>query len=847
MSAHCGAMAGTVHDVRRRVPILQASATRGYAEPPLRAPGLVGRRQEVAEVKRLLAGHRLVTLTGIGGVGKTRLALHAVPGLARAFGDGAHVVQLVGVRDASLVPLAVIEALNILDASGCSPLQTLVDHVRDRELLLVLDNCEHLADACAELVATLLEESARVRVLATSRHRLALDGEHVLEVQPLATPSPGERLPANAALEYPALALFADRAAAVLPGFALTADNQDAVAALCRRLDGLPLAIELAAARLRVLGVRQLLERLDRRYRLLAESRADDRADDHGDDRAGDPAEDRAEEHAENRAGQHPRDPAGDTPGHDQALPRHRTLRAAVDWSHDLCTPQEQTLWARASVFPGSFDVDAVEEVCAGPGLDRDELVDALTGLVDKSLLVRDGDAVHARYRMLESIRQYGLDRLRETGDGAEEAARYRVRDWCLRFAEECERRWFGPDQPELVRRLHAELDTVRSALEFCLVTPGEARTGLRLAGHLWFFWFACGTWVEGRYWYERLLAAAPEPTRARARGLWALALMLLVQADPARAEPLAEESYELSLRLADDTEAAHTFLTRGGSALIRGDFGRAREVYEEALSRPPREDELMGLVGFKHVELAFVLTIQGEYDRATALCEEFRQTCLAAGEQWVHSYLLRMLAFAEWSKGDRARARTHARECLRLKRVVGDVLGIAMTLELLAAVHAGDGEGRPAAVLLGAADRIWRHTRSTTTRNESHGPVRRAAEERARRLLGESGFENAHREGLELSFDQAADYALGKRTAPRHPGLDGRLTRREAEVAGLIAQGLTNQQIADRLVVARRTAEGHVERILSKLGLTSRSQVALWAVGRHDVDNGRRTQEADT
>ncbi|MDN3021757.1 LuxR C-terminal-related transcriptional regulator [Streptomyces sp. S.PB5] len=844
----------------------------------------MGRRQEVAEVKRLSAGHRLVTLTGVGGVGKTRLALHAVPGLARAFGDGAHVVQLVGVRDASLVPLAVIEALNILDASGRSPLQALVDHVRDRELLLVLDNCEHLADACAELTATLLAESARLRVLATSRHRLAVDSEHVLEVQPLATPSPGERLPANAALEYPALALFADRAAAVLPGFALTADNQDAVAALCRRLDGLPLAIELAAARLRVLGIRQLLERLDRRYRLLAEDGDDDRAGDRGRDRAGDRAEghagDRAEgrsgdraadgagAHARDRAGQHPRGRAKDrteqqhprhrAPSHpgdrppglpatDHLLPRHRTLRAAVDWSHELCTPQEQTLWARASVFPGTFDVDAVEEVCAGPDLDRDELVDALTGLVDKSLLVRDGDAVHARYRMLESIRQYGLDRLRETGEGAEDAARQRVREWCVRFAEECERRWFGPDQPELVRRLHAELDTVRSALEFCLDTPGEAQTGLRLAGHLWFFWFACGTWVEGRYWYERLLAAAPEPTRARARALWGLALMLLVQADAARAEPLAEESYELSLRLADGTEAAHTFLTRGGSALIRGDFERAREVYEQALSRPPRENELMSLVGFKHVELAFVLTIQGEYDRATALCEEFRQTCLAAGERWVHSYLLRILAFTEWSKGDRARARTHARECLRLKRVVGDVLGIAMTLELLAAVHAGDGEGRPAAVLLGAADRIWRHTRSTTTRNQSHGPVRRAAEERARQLLGDGGFGSAHREGLELSFDQAADYALGKRATPRRLGLDIRLTRREAEVAELIAQGLTNQQIADRLVVARRTAEGHVERILSKLGLTSRSQVALWAVGRQDAGHGHRTQEAET
>ncbi|MEV0221541.1 LuxR C-terminal-related transcriptional regulator [Streptomyces sp. NPDC050704] len=759
-----------------------------------RRTAFVGRRQETAEVKRLLAAHRLVTLTGTGGVGKTRLALHTVPRLERLHPDGIHLVQLVGVRDESLVPLAVIEALGIRDGSGRSPVRALVDRLGDRELLLVLDNCEHLVDACARLVETLLAETARVRVLATSRHRLGVTAEHVLEVRPLPTPSPGEPLPPNPALEYPALALFADRAAGPLPGFALTADNQDVVAALCHRLDGLPLAIELAAARLRTLGVQQLLERLDRRHRLLA--------------------------------------------GDEDSLSSHRTLRAAVDWSHELCTPQEQEVWARASVFAGGFDLDAAEEVCAGPGLGHDEIVDAVVGLVDKSLLVRDGDALFARYRMLESIRQYGLDKLREGGTGAEEWTRRRARDWCLRLAEECEQRWFGPDQPRLARRLHAELDNIRSALDFCLSTPGEGQAGLRTAGHLWFFWIACGTWTEGRHWLDRLLAAEPEPrpTRARARALWVLAMVLLGQGDTARAAPLADESYELALRLGDRAEAAHTFFTRGGAPLLSGDYPGARAVYEEAISRPPVEGELMSLVGFKYVELAFVLTLQGEYDRAMALCEEFRQTCLSHGEQWIHSYLLRVLALAEWSKGDRATAGTHAQECLRLKRVVGDLFGIAMTLELLAAVHVQDGEGRRAAILLGASRRIWQDTVSAVPDTESHGPVRAVAEGEARELLGDRAFKTAYREGLELSCDEAVGYALGERKTPGRPVLDGRLTRREAEVAELIAQGLSNQQIADRLVVARRTAEGHVERILSKLGFTSRSQVAVWAEGRRDV-----------
>ncbi|WOX14688.1 ATP-binding protein [Streptomyces sp. N50] len=765
--------------------------TRQNIGRPVRASSFVGRRQETAEVKRLVAAHRLVSLTGTAGVGKTRLVLHAVPRLARAFADGVHIVQLAGVRDASLVPLALIEALNIRDVSGRSPVRVLVDHLQDRESLLVLDNCEHLADACARLVETLLAETAAVRVLATSRHPLDVTAQHVLEVQPLATPTPGEPLPPRPALEYPALALFADRAAAVLPGFSLTEANQDAVAALCRRLDGLPLAIELAAVRMRALGVRQLLERLDRRYRLLADSTGDD-----------------------------------------DTLARHRTLRAAVDWSHDLCTREEQTVWARASAFAGSFDLGAAEEVCAGPGLDRDELVDAVAGLVDKSLLVRDGDAVHARYRMLESIRQYGLDRLREDGAGAEEAARRRVRDWCLDFVEECEERWFGPDQPELVRRLHAESDLIRSAFEFCLNTPGELRAGLKLAGHLWFFWFATGALVEGRYWLERLLAAAPEPTVARARALWALALMLLSQGNAVRAAPLVEEARELALRLGDEAEVAHTFFGRGGALLISGDYARARAVYEEALALPPREGESMSLVGFKYVELAHVLAIQGEFDRAMALCEEFRQVCLTYGEQWIHSYLLRILAFAEWAKGDQVAARVHARECLRLKRAVGDVFGIGMTLELLAAVNAREGEGRSAAVLLGAAKRIWQDAHVALDRTPSHGPVRTEAEEGARALLGE-GFKCAYREGLELTSDHAVAYALGERESAPRPVLDSPLTRRETEVAELIAEGLTNQQIADRLVVALRTAEGHVERILSKLGFTSRSQVAVWAQAR--------------
>ena len=296
------------------------SAPRRVHQPPVETTSFVDRRDELAEGRRLLATARLVTLTGPGGVGKTRLAGRIAARVERAFPDGVRFAHLAGLHDPALVPLAAADALGLHDHSEQPPLDTLVERLRDRRLLLVLDNCEHLLSACAELAAALLHGTSGVRILATSRHRLALTEEHLLDVRPLPVPDPDSDL--SAAATYPALALFADRAAAVAPGFELTPDNRAAVARLCRRLDGLPLAIELAAVRMRVLGVDQLVARLDDRYRLL-------------------------------------------TTGSPAVLPRHQTLRAAVDWSHELCTEAEQLVWARASVFAGSFDLEAAEAVCA--------------------------------------------------------------------------------------------------------------------------------------------------------------------------------------------------------------------------------------------------------------------------------------------------------------------------------------------------------------------------------------------------------------------------------------------------------------------------------------------------
>ncbi|WP_151479376.1 ATP-binding protein [Streptomyces albicerus] len=809
------------------------SAPRRDHQPPVETTSFVDRRDELAEGRRLLATARLVTLTGPGGVGKTRLAGRIAARVERAFPDGVRFVHLAGLHDPALVPLAAGDALGLHDHSDQPPLDALVEQVRDRRLLLVLDNCEHLLSACAELAAALLHGTTGVRVLATSRHRLALTEEHLLEVRPLPVPDPDSDL---SAATYPALALFADRAAAVVPGFELTPDNRAAVARLCRRLDGLPLAIELAAVRMRVLGVEQLVARLDDRYRLL-------------------------------------------TTGSPAVLPRHQTLRAAVDWSHELCTEKEQSVWARASVFAGSFDLDAAEAVCAdtdtstaadaaadpqpGPcpcpdagegeresgAVHPQDVLEAVAGLVDKSVLCREGGAGAVRYRLLDTLRHYGLEKLRQD-PGAEAAARRRHRDRFQEVAGECERRWFGPGQREIVARLRADQDNLRAALEFSLTVPGEVRAGLRLAGTLWFYWHACGAPREGRYWLDRALDAHPEPTHERARALWVAGLLAGCPEDLTRGRHRAEDARALARRLGDPAEVAHAEYLLGLMALFGDDLPAALEHYEAAVARNPVEGQLPSLTVLDQVELAASLAFLGHTDRAVQVCEKAHLVCEEHGEEWVRSYVLRVLALAYTEKKEWHRAEPHAREALRRKLAVHDVIGIGLTLDLLVVITAARDAHERAAVLLGGADRVWAGIDSNRFGSTTYNSARRESETRVREAVGPGDFERAYRRGGGLGLAGIVSYALQEPERPAVPGprgADGNpppdsvrgdprlasLTPREKEVAELVAEGLANQQIADRLVIARRTAEGHVERILGKLGFSKRSQIAAWVSAR--------------
>ncbi|WP_406414309.1 ATP-binding protein [Streptomyces sp. NBC_01614] len=798
---------------------MSGSAPRRDHHLPVETTSFVDRRGDLAAGRELLARTRLVTLTGPGGVGKTRLAARIAAAVRRTFPDGVRFVHLSGLDDPALVPLAA-DALDLHDHSAQPPLRALVEQLRDRRLLLLVDNCEHLLPACAELAAALLHGTTGVRILATSRHRLGLTEEHLLEVRPLPVPDPDGDLSSSEGC--PALALFADRAAAVVPGFRLTAANRAAVARLCRRLDGLPLAIELAAVRMRVLDIDQLLDRLDDRYRLL-------------------------------------------TGGSPAALPRHRTLRAAVDWSHELCTEREQLVWARLSVLAGSFDLETAEVVCAQEGasaspeepspagasvaaLRSADVLDAIAGLVDKSVLSRESGPDGTRYRLLDTLRHYGLDRLRRL-PGEEPAARRRQRDWMLRRATACERAWFGPGQREIVARLRADQDNLRAALDFGLTTPGERLTGLRLAGTLWFYWHACGAPREGRHWLDRALAANPEPTRERARGLWIAGLLAAATHNLTAGLALAREAHALARDLDDEAEAAHAEYVIGVVTLFMDDLPTALKHFEASVVRGPVPGQHLSLYGLDQVELACALGFLGEADRAVEVCERARRMCELHGEEWVHSYVLRMLALAHTVRGDWHRAERHARHALRLKLAVHDVIGIALTLDLLARVAAETGAHERAAVLLGAADHTWAGIDRDRWASAALKSTRRDSETRAREELGPSAFRRAYERGLGLDLAETVDYAVHDRSRP-HPstgpgepnaGRPGfprattglRLTRRESEVAELVAQGLANQQIADRLVIARRTAEGHVERILGKLGFSNRSQIAAWVAAQ--------------
>ncbi|WP_430332119.1 ATP-binding protein [Rhodococcus sp. ACT016] len=751
---------------------------------PLDLTSFVGRRDDVAEVKGLLSVSRLVTLTGVGGVGKTRLALRVAGDSQRAFSAGVWLVDLAELQDPDLVPDTVAAALGIQVLSSRPVTDLLIEHLADRHLLLVLDNCAHLVGAVARLVAMLLRSCAQLHILATSRQPLRIQGEYLLRVPPLELPEPDGREPGREPSRYDGVALFVERARAAVPGFELTAANEGEIVQICRRVDGLPLPIELAAARLRAMSVHQVLERLIDRYALLTASTRN-------------------------------------------VPTRQQTMRLCIDWSYELCTHEERQTWARLAVFAGAFELGAAEGIC---GTDTIDLLEVATSLVDKSILTCEDVGGVVRYRLLDTLREYGLDRLQEMDEYA--VMRRRHRDWYEQLVSELRRNWISPQQAEAKVRLEREQPNLREAIEFCLSTPGEADHGLRLAVALFPFWLSDGLLGEGRYWLDRTLnLQGGIPTVGKVKALSGACLLAGYQGDVAAGEEFAARGRDLAERLGDATSEALVLHAMGYLAAFAGDIPRAVDCLERALEVFRSERSVV-----RQISTVLGLSLAHGFLGHTAEAEDYYRQGLeiteASGESMYKGYAHCALGLGLW-KAEPHRATGLLEEALRLADQVDDKLSAAMCVEALAWIAAADHRDHRAAVLLGAVQTRWLAVGSTGVVAPTLQGYHREAEQRARRALGDRAFTTDFQRGANLSFEEAAGYALGEeRVVPSGPpSPTDILTPRERQVADLVAEGLTDKAVAAKLVVSPRTVQGHVQHVLTKLGFTKRTQIAAWVV----------------
>ncbi|MFE3002887.1 protein kinase [Nocardia sp. NPDC059246] len=755
---------------------------------PRELTSFVDRRAQLAEMKNLLSGSSLITLTGIGGVGKSRLALRVAHKSQRDFAGGIWMVELAELRDPSLVIDVVAATFGVRPQPGRPTLEVLVEFLSTREVLLVLDNCEQLIEAVAKLAESLLQSCPQLRILATSRETLGVGGEAVLVVPPLRFPDRRAGPSARDAAGYDAMTLFAERAAAVVPGFHVDEDNRDGVAGICARLDGLPLAIELAAARLRMMSVEQILARLTDRFALL-------------------------------------------TRGSRGAPTRQQTLAWCIGWSFDLCAPAEQRLWWRLSVFAQSFELDAAEDVC-GVDLSGPELLDALSALVDKSILIREETDGTVRFRMLETVQEYGMQKLTEAGEDAE--LRRRHRDWYERLTLKAEADWVSPRQLEWIARIERELPNLRKAMEFSI--SKRDTSAVRTVAALHMSLSARGLYSEGRRWCDRALASTPDAMALdRATALNMSSVFATTLGDFPAADGCLAEFGALAEHTADRAVGARFAYAQGYTALCRGDLTLASTRLNDALEAFSAPAE----VSFRLrslVNLGWTYVLQGDMPGAIACFEQVLVVSDSRGETYYRLFALRPMAFALWRQGERERAVQLLEESLRLVRRVADPLLAAVCLEILAWVVAEGHDAQRAAALLGTAHRLGRATDSSSVVIPGFLVYHEECERRSRDILGQRAFESAFRDGAAMSLSAAVDFALGEQHRAIAPAdQQAHLTKREREVVDLIAEGLTNKAIAARLVISQRTAQGHVEHILTKLGFTRRAQVAAWAAEHSD------------
>jgi predicted ATPase/DNA-binding CsgD family transcriptional regulator len=813
---------------------------------PVPPASLVGRSAELAAIREQLLddGARLLTLTGTAGTGKTRLAVASAVQLANAFGDGVWFVDLAPLNQAADVLPAIAGVLGVRSAGNeLSVADNLRLYLSNRHLLLVLDNCEHVLEA-APGIGGLLDACPHLVVLATSREPLRLRHERLQPVNPLRTPALNAAADVDALLDVPSVELFVQRARHVQPTFQLTADNAATVAELCRELDGLPLALELAAARSRALPPEAMLARLESRFDMLKGGRRDDPA-------------------------------------------RHQTLRAALAWSHDLLGPAEQTVFRRLAVFVGGCDLDAAEAVCDPDGSLGAAALDILESLLDKSLLKQEETSGEPRFGMLETMRAYALESLEASGE-AESVRQCHVAHFAT-AVQTAANELRGPHQMAWLEKLDRELANIRASLRYLMLRAeaGDAAAteqGLRLGAQMWWYMHVRGTYAETREWLRPLLRASESaaPSAARGRALDAAGVAAWGLGEYETALGLARESLDVAESVGDPAGACQALIDLTCDSLSLGDIPSARQTAAEALRRAQdMGDEwstgwaltFRGMLdiaeGDEHAAaksfeaalrlrqrlgdlfgeawasngLASVAMLRGEPAVAEPLYELALGIFRRLGERPTVATILDGLGQAALTRGDLELARERFAASLSLYREMDSRRGIGIALHGLARVAAAEGRPESAVRLAGAATALHEAGGGAIELIRQEGSDAWLAD--ARRKLGEPAASVAWTDGRGLSVETATAEALAgvarRGTAPRTPGMP--LTAREREVARLVAQGASNRQIAETLVIGERTAEAHVSNMLAKLGLTTRVQLAAWAVARGLAADAQPTQ----